>query len=547
MLLFVLLLLVFANVAASPCGIETSSAETRVPLLNLAALRIVNIYGNIVINPVPDYFSDEFTISAVHYGTESEIEVSSSTVAGIFVFTATGPNCTLIPGKSCAPERSCPECDNTTCTPCPNAEKSTSLSGASQHGASAALIVVLMGTVHMMSSSLHRGIWQPILAACLVLVLLACVSTAQEQESGGSVCGCRAMDVFIDVPANAVLRQRTYHFDTHEVEIQLQNKTKSVKLVNGMGAYGTTLTEGPTYDPTDDTLYFTDVFSSRILRIAQVSTAQASYGTFTSDSVHANGLKFYQKPDGIRWLFAARFDKIDGGIVRYNLDNATASVQILASTDVSGAHLGRPNDLSFDSQGRFYFSDRASGNDGYVKNGGIFRLDPPADFDSADAWTIKKIVDDINGDPAQGADRANGVCVAPDDKTLYVLETNSTFGQDLIAYDLDASGDVSNKRVVYDFTVGGLKRAGDGMAIDQQGNIYVNVLLLPFPSVATFVRGTYAGVHVISPTGELLDVVPLSEGMTTNVGFGGTNLMTLYANSGHKVFQWENDIKGTMR
>jgi sugar lactone lactonase YvrE len=59
--------------------------------------------------------------------------------------------------------------------------------------------------------------------------------------------------------------------------------------------------------------------------------------------------------------------------------------------------------------------------------------------------------------------------VSRDDKTLYVADTAPGSVATLVAFDLDAEGDVKNPRVIYDFVEG---RGIDGMVLDHRGRIW---------------------------------------------------------------------------
>ncbi len=50
----------------------------------------------------------------------------------------------------------------------------------------------------------------------------------------------------------------------------------------------------------------------------------------------------------------------------------------------------------------------------------------------------------------------NGIQISPDDKTLYIVETNQTKGgaRRINAYDLAADGTMSHMRVLYNFYPG---------------------------------------------------------------------------------------------
>ena len=105
----------------------------------------------------------------------------------------------------------------------------------------------------------------------------------------------------------------------------------------------------------------------------------------------------------------------------------------------------------------------------------------------------------------------NGIILSPDEKRLYV--TSGTFGQpgDLVAFDVQPDGTLTNQRVFAHLT-----GAGDGSAIDSAGRIYVS-------------SGTV--IDVISPAdGHLLGVIPLPKGDDViSLTFGGPGKHTLYA------------------
>ena len=139
----------------------------------------------------------------------------------------------------------------------------------------------------------------------------------------------------------------------------------------------------------------------------------------------------------------------------------------------------------------------------------------------------------------------NGVVISPDDSTLYVLETEQgAEGPRLIrAYDLSAEGTVSNMRIFHDFFPG---RSGDGMTIDREGNLYVAAGLNQRRGTSETLD-TVAGIHVFSPSGELLEHIPIPEDTITNAAFGGPDMRTLYVTAGKTLFSFTTDITGTRR
>jgi sugar lactone lactonase YvrE len=105
----------------------------------------------------------------------------------------------------------------------------------------------------------------------------------------------------------------------------------------------------------------------------------------------------------------------------------------------------------------------------------------------------------------------NGIILSPDEKRLYV--TSGSFGQpgNLVVFDVQPDGTLTNERVFAHLTGG-----GDGSTIDSAGRIYVS-------------SGTV--IDVIAPDdGHLLGVIPLPQGDDViSLSFGGPGRRTLYA------------------
>jgi sugar lactone lactonase YvrE len=102
----------------------------------------------------------------------------------------------------------------------------------------------------------------------------------------------------------------------------------------------------------------------------------------------------------------------------------------------------------------------------------------------------------------------NGIEVSPDEGTLYV---NETVQRNVWAYDLSPQGQISNKRLLIQFTDFGM----DGMRCDVAGNLYIT----------RYGKGTVAQV---SPQGEVLCEIQLSGRNPTNLAFGGTDGRLVY-------------------
>jgi len=105
----------------------------------------------------------------------------------------------------------------------------------------------------------------------------------------------------------------------------------------------------------------------------------------------------------------------------------------------------------------------------------------------------------------------NGIILSPDEKHLYV--TSGSFGQpgNLMVFDVQPDGKLTNERVLAHLTGG-----GDGSTVDSEDRIYVS-------------SGTV--IDVISPDdGHILGVIPLPKGDDViSLTFGGPGKRTLYA------------------
>ena len=290
-------------------------------------------------------------------------------------------------------------------------------------------------------------------------------------------------------------------------------------------------TEGPAQGP-DGKLYFTDVTNNRILRF---DPAARKHEVFRAGSNRANGLLF----DGQGRLIACEGSDADHAAPRVTrTDMKTGKVEVIAS-QYEGKSFNGPNDVTIDSKGRLYFTDPAPD------------ATSVAAAKTANATGVAAVYRiDLDGKITRllaGPDTEwpNGLAISPDDKTFYLIEAHKIEGgtRAIRAYDLSAEGTLSNRRVHYNFYPG---RSADGMAIDAEGNIYAAAGLHRR-------RGTHetldtkCGVHVISPQGKLLRMIPIPEDTITNTAFGGADNKTLYVTAGKTLFQVRNEIAGLNR
>ncbi len=144
----------------------------------------------------------------------------------------------------------------------------------------------------------------------------------------------------------------------------------------------------------------------------------------------------------------------------------------------NGDAFGRLNDLVVDRRGGAYFTV-----------GGAYYASP-----DGEVITVA----------AAGDIRSNGITLSRDERTLYV-----TNREVVVAFDVQPDGSVRNRR---DFGTLDGDGGGDGMTIDAEGRVYVTGNL---------------GVHVLSPEGEHLGMIPTPRRPIT-VAFAGPEKKTLY-------------------
>ena len=274
-------------------------------------------------------------------------------------------------------------------------------------------------------------------------------------------------------------------------------------------------TEGPAADEVG--VLFTNIPASKILRY---DAATKKLAVFRENTEKTNGLMF--DPQG-------RLLMCQGGAGRLGrLDLSTNKLEVLADK-YNGFPLAAPNDLCYDSVGRIYFTSRPGVKDPTKGNvNAVYRLDADGKLTQLLAWPKIHM--------------PNGIVISPDEKTLYLIEAHpdADHHRDIRAFDLGNDGSLSNQRVLINFYPG---RSGDGMCIDERGNLYVAAGLHKTRKTSETLD-TRPGIHVISPSGELLAFRETPEDTITNCTFGGEDRKTLYVTCGTKLLAIPTKIAG---
>ncbi|MCA9061409.1 MAG: SMP-30/gluconolactonase/LRE family protein [Planctomycetaceae bacterium] len=189
-----------------------------------------------------------------------------------------------------------------------------------------------------------------------------------------------------------------------------------------------------------------------------------------------NGIRFGSE----RVFFVA--DYTGHNVLQVDLE--TRSVTILGHND----QMNQPNDLAIAPDGTLYASDPAWASG----TGKLWRIDRDG--------TTTCLADDMG--------TTNGIEVSPNGTTLFV---NESVQRNVWAFDITEEKTLRNKRLIRQFEDHGF----DGMRCDVDGNLYIT----------RYGKGT---VVKMTPTGEILQEIPVLGAKPSNLCFGGPDGCTIY-------------------
>jgi gluconolactonase len=127
-----------------------------------------------------------------------------------------------------------------------------------------------------------------------------------------------------------------------------------------------------------------------------------------------------------------------------------------------------------------------------------------------DHKTVVRVVDDLL--------QPNGLIGTPDGKTLYITDIQ---GQKTWSYSINADGSISDKKLFCEM-------GSDGLTIDENGNLYL----------------VGRGVTVFDKSGKKLGNIPVPEGWTANICFGGKDSKSLYITASKGLYRIRMKVKG---
>ena len=281
-------------------------------------------------------------------------------------------------------------------------------------------------------------------------------------------------------------------------------------------------TEGPAADA-DGSVYFSDIINNRIMKLSPNN----QLSVFRPDSGRTNGNLFDLEG---RLVSCEGAEMGPGGRRRMvRTDMKSGKVTVLTER-YEGKRYNSPNDLAIDSQGRIYFTDPRYGDrsDMEMEIEGVYRIDLNG--------TVTRVLQQPT------IQRPNGIAISPDDKKLYLVDSNPTLNgnRKIWAFDVQPDGNLEHQKLVYDFAPG---RGGDGMRLDVEGNLWV-AAGINTPRGTGETTDNPPGIYVIAPAGKLLGRIPVPEDLITNLTFAGPEKKTLYITAGKSLYKINVNVSG---
>ncbi len=242
--------------------------------------------------------------------------------------------------------------------------------------------------------------------------------------------------------------------------------------------------EGPIWTA-DGFLLFSDIPADTIYKW---TPGASEADVYRMPSGHSNGLTF----DAEGRLIACEHGN-------RRVSRAERDGTIVTLTDrYEGKRLNSPNDVVVASDGSIYFTDPPYGLPDQKEGkeldfNGVYRLALDGTLTLLDESFV----------------RPNGLAFSPDEKTLYVNDSQEGH---IRAFDVQPDGALANGRVFAELEEPEKEGVPDGMKVDVQGNV--------------FCTGP-GGIWIFSPDGELLGKIDTPEA-PANLAWGDADMKTLY-------------------
>ena len=283
-------------------------------------------------------------------------------------------------------------------------------------------------------------------------------------------------------------------------------------------------TEGVAAGP-DGNMYFSDFaqpFDARPARVMKFDPRSGKTTVHCPDSGMGNGLMFMR--DGR--LIGCCASPLGGhrALVEFKPDG---QIGVIVGR-FEGKRFNSPNDLAIDRTGRIYFTDPkyVGPEEMELDRFDVYRLDPDGTLRIA----------------TSAIDKPNGIVFSPDQRTIYIAETDNGSAKadiesgaqqgrmTLNAFPVNVDGTLGERRMLIDY---GDQDGVDGMTMDSSGRIYAAVR-----------SADRYGIYVYSPAGKELVFIETAE-LPTNCCFGrGAENSTIYVTAGGGLYRIKTQAIG---
>jgi gluconolactonase len=279
-------------------------------------------------------------------------------------------------------------------------------------------------------------------------------------------------------------------------------------------ATGLRFPEGPVVLP-DGAVAVVEIESGNIVRVeldGRKSLIAHVGGGPNGAALGPDGKLYVCNNGGFAWIYAddgfirphgIPEDYVGGSIQRVDL--ASGAVETLY-THCGEVQIRGPNDIVFDADGGFWFTDYGKHYDRLMERGCIY-------YARTDGSLIKEAAFPLI--------TPNGIGLSPDGKTLYAPETEA--GK-VWAWPVLGPGELGKE--AWPAVTGGRflnhirgYQRYDSMAVEAGGNVCVATMGYGEPG---------PGISVYSPAGELIEFHKGPEFYVTNLAFGGEDMRTAY-------------------
>ena len=261
---------------------------------------------------------------------------------------------------------------------------------------------------------------------------------------------------------------------------------------------GYSFSEGPAADAVGN-IYFSDGSNDKIHFYPYGRPVEV----FVDDCTDANGMMFNRNGELV---------SVEGSLRHVvAFDTRTKQKRVLVN-QIDGVEFNEPNDLTFDLDNGFYFTDPYYQ---HRKQGATMKEDVYYVSNTGKVSRVSTV-----------CVRPNGTILSADCKTLYVADNGS---KKVYRYDVLGPGKLANETVFVNDAPN-----SDGITLDEMGNLYVTC--------------SGDGIRVYDKTGKPIGIIGKDQGIpyASNCVFGGPNFSILYVTSVDKFYGIPMKVQGLL-